>query len=136
MAGRTNAWYHENRAYARARESFRRHRHKLTGVLRLDALRRKGMNQDVYDAMLKAQNGGCAICRTTKPSNRRSYFDIDHAHDTGQIRGLLCEICNRSIGLMQDDPKRFRSAAAYLERHSASLPLWVVPTPKPRRKYR
>jgi hypothetical protein len=136
MAGRTNVWYHANRAYARARESFRRSKHKLSGELRLSDLRRKGMNQDVYAAMLTEQKGRCAICYTTKPSPRRDYFDIDHDHTTGQIRGLLCEVCNRAIGLLKDDPKRFRRATEYLEHHAASLPLWVVATPKPRRKYR
>lgn len=94
------------------------------------------MNQDIHAAMLAAQQGRCAICGTTTPSKRREYFDIDHCHSTGQIRGLLCEICNRVIGLMQDDEQRLRRAADYIAKHSASLPLWVVPTPKPRRKYR
>jgi hypothetical protein len=43
---------------------------------------------------------------------------VDHSHETGAFRGLLCHSCNRAIGLLGDDPARLRAAAEYLEDHS------------------
>lgn len=71
-----------------------------------------------FDAMLEAQGGRCAICRTDKAfsgggDGRR--LAIDHCHSTGIVRGLLCGNCNRMLGLVKDDPEALRRAAAYLE---------------------
>lgn len=72
------------------------------------------MTQDQYDALLKEQDGACAICKT-KDWGRRSPH-IDHNHKTGKTRGLLCSRCNSGIGMFKDDPKRCRSAADYLSK--------------------
>jgi hypothetical protein len=71
-----------------------------------------------FDAMLDAQGGRCAICRTDKAfsgggDGRR--LAIDHCHSTGVVRGLLCGNCNRMLGLVKDDPEVLRRAAVYLE---------------------
>jgi hypothetical protein len=122
-SGRSKDWYHHNRAYACAREH--RRRSADTHKARLSDLRKSGMNQEIYDRLLAAQGGKCAICRTDKPSKRRAYFDIDHCHVTGTLRGLLCERCNRGIGYFNDSPARLRAAADYLERGS-KLPYITV----------
>lgn len=51
-------------------------------------------NRKHYDALLKYQRGGCAICGR-KPKTRR--LDMDHDHRTMQVRGLLCVRCNRAL---------------------------------------
>jgi hypothetical protein len=82
-------------------------------------LRREyGITRREYDELLKAQNGVCAICK--KPETRKSHgkndpLSVDHNHDTGVVRGLLCGNCNRMIGLAFDDPETLRLAAEYLE---------------------
>lgn len=69
--------------------------------------------------MLQAQQGGrCAICRRL-PTVRR--LVIDHCHDTGEVRGLLCDPCNLGIGNLGDNELLLRRAADYLRRH-APLP--------------
>lgn len=68
-----------------------------------------------YDRLLAKQEGVCAICCCV-PSRRR--LDMDHCHDTGKVRGLLCDTCNRAIGLFDDNPELLRQAARYLENAS------------------
>ncbi|MGZ6587108.1 MAG: endonuclease VII domain-containing protein [Solirubrobacteraceae bacterium] len=79
-------------------------------------LQKYGLTFDAYEALLAAQGGGCAICRTTEPGGRwGTHFAVDHDHDTGRVRGLLCSRCNVMLGNAQDDPARLRAGAAYLE---------------------
>ena len=54
-----------------------------------------GLTPEDYDAKLIEQNGVCAICG--KPPNKRR-LHIDHCHETGRIRGLLCTGCNTRLG--------------------------------------
>ena len=83
-----------------------------------------GITQADYDEMFLRQDGKCAICGS-RPSGlsaagRVRSLDVDHCHSTGQIRGLLCNPCNRGIGLLSDDPDRVLSAAFYLLNAKAS----------------
>lgn len=68
-----------------------------------------------YEALRMAQGSRCAICGTDKPGGRGKQLHVDHCHETGLIRGLLCNKCNSAIGYFADSPKRLRRAAAYLE---------------------
>lgn len=54
-----------------------------------------GISLEVYESLLEAQNGVCAICGEADPQKALA---VDHDHDTGRIRGLLCTPCNRSLG--------------------------------------
>ena len=71
------------------------------------------MSVGEYSEMLEAQSGGCAICKTS-PSNYN--LSVDHSHNSGNIRGLLCVPCNTGIGSFRDSPAFLRQAALYLER--------------------
>ena len=74
-----------------------------------------GLTLDKYHQMVKKQGGGCAICGSKQAKTARNgRFCIDHDHDTGKVRGLLCAPCNRGIGLLGDNPDRLKSAAEYL----------------------
>lgn len=86
------------------------------GKIRAWQLSQYGITPDDYAAFFSAQNGRCAICGTDTPSKRRVFFDVDHCHTTGKVRGLLCEVCNRAIGLLKDSPEMLRRAADYLEK--------------------
>lgn len=66
-----------------------------------------------YQDLYIAQSGVCLICKVdflTLPKRPA----IDHCHNTGKIRGLLCANCNAGIGFLKDDPKILREAAKYL----------------------
>jgi hypothetical protein len=78
---------------------------------------RYGITKQDYDCLLDAQKKCCAICGTTKPSSKskkHKYFSVDHCHQTGKIRGLLCATCNSAIGLLSDCPTVAFKASVYL----------------------
>lgn len=85
-------------------------------VRRRSMLKKKyGITLEQYDAMLAAQGGGCAICRTTDPGVK-GVFHVDHCHDTGAVRGLLCSPCNTGLGHFKDDVERLVRAVNYVAR--------------------
>tara|TARA_Y100000310_G_scaffold340444_1_gene436280 strand:+ start:2171 stop:2440 length:270 start_codon:yes stop_codon:yes gene_type:complete len=89
--------------------------------MRKNQLRRKyGITEDDYDEMYRAQRGCCWICGTHQSALKRR-LNVDHDHDSGDVRALLCGHCNRGIGLLGDDPKTVQRAADYLRFHSRSL---------------
>ena len=68
--------------------------------------------------LLEKQNNLCAICKEVgfKMNDYvNSPLNVDHDHDTGQVRGLLCHNCNRALGLLKDSKERLLSAISYLE---------------------
>jgi hypothetical protein len=79
--------------------------------------RNYGITAAEYDALLAEQGGGCAICgRTENPGRFRQSLPVDHDHETGAIRGILCIDCNRGIGMFRDDLRLLRRAVEYLGR--------------------
>lgn len=74
-----------------------------------------GITPEKYNEMLENQGGVCAICKT-KPQfdTRKKRLSIDHCHTTGKVRGLLCDACNRGIGMLKDDTSVLMNAINYL----------------------
>lgn len=72
---------------------------------------RYGIAAEEFLALIAAQDEKCAIC---KRAPGLKGFSVDHCHQTGAIRGLLCGRCNTAIGLLWDDPAILRSAIDYL----------------------
>ena len=70
---------------------------------------RYGIGAADVDAMIATQGGLCALCRT------RPATQVDHDHETGAVRGILCLLCNAGLGAFGDDPKIIASAIEYLE---------------------
>lgn len=79
-------------------------------------LRLYGLTVEGYDAMLVAQGGGCAVCGAKVPGSCRSSFAVDHDHETGRVRGLLCFLCNSGLGYFGDDVAVLLRAVEYLSR--------------------
>lgn len=74
-----------------------------------------GITLEQYNRMYEEQQGACAICLVQFPM-----LEVDHDHETGQVRGLLCGNCNKAAGLLQDDPQIAERLRQYLLRHAAS----------------
>lgn len=79
-----------------------------------------------YEEMLVEQRGACAICGRTEDgihprTGRPRRLAVDHCHDTGRVRGLLCLACNAAIGLVQHDEQRLLLAIEYLRRYRCEV---------------
>lgn len=77
-------------------------------------VREYGITIDDYDRMMQEQEGVCAICRQTSAVHKK--LAVDHCHDTSKIRGLLCENCNRGIGMFRNSTNLLSNAIDYLDR--------------------
>lgn len=74
-----------------------------------------GITVEQFREMEARQDGLCAICGQPNQQAKTTRLVVDHDHETGVVRGLLCGACNNGIGRFQDDPQRLRAAADYLE---------------------
>ena len=74
---------------------------------------KRGITIDQYHAKAEAQDFLCAIC-----GNEAKTLVIDHDHETGQFRGLLCGNCNTGIGLFKESVPRLHSAERYIAKYS------------------
>jgi hypothetical protein len=71
-----------------------------------------GLTIEDFEKMLADQGGTCAICSGTQKHGRM--LAVDHNHDTGKVRGLLCDDCNRGIGMLGDSKERLIRAVGYI----------------------
>ena len=74
---------------------------------------RYGITEDERQAMVDAQGGVCAICKGLPGSKG---LHIDHCHETGRVRGMLCYSCNTLLGNAHDNPDILLAAISYLEK--------------------
>lgn len=87
-------------------------------ILRNNEYQKKyNITTEKYEEMLKNQNFCCAICNK-KPNKK--LLCVDHNHSTNNVRGLLCDKCNRGIGLLQDNVNVLANAIKYLLQHTSS----------------
>lgn len=76
-----------------------------------------GISIEEYERLFKSQSRQCAICRKApETDNSARRLSVDHDHETGHVRGLLCSECNTMLGHLDDDPKRCIKAAVYIEK--------------------
>ncbi len=90
--------------------------------------RNYGITLSDYDAMAKAQKGKCAICRKIETARKmkqecHDILSVDHCHETGKVRALLCRRCNAILGLANDDIALLKKAARYISRHKKAVTL-------------
>lgn len=71
-----------------------------------------GISSLEYESLLVQQNYQCKICKSQIKNKR---LHIDHCHNTGKIRGLLCSNCNTSLGLIKDNIQTLKDMILYLE---------------------
>jgi hypothetical protein len=121
------AWYEANReaSIANVKRWQQKNKEHLHAYRREYRKRRQAEDRDAhlrrtfgfstigYEAMLASQGGGCAICG--KPPGKIS-LHVDHDHESGEIRGLLCVGCNNALGQFRDDAMLLGRGISYLAR--------------------
>lgn len=78
-----------------------------------------GLTPEGYNALLEAQDGRCAICGEPGKVWANRNLHVDHDHESGTVRGLLCGRCNVGLGFFGDDIERLSRAITYLARPPA-----------------
>ena len=76
-----------------------------------------GLTEQAYNEMWSAQSGRCKICNKHEQELGKVLY-VDHCHNTGKVRGLLCQKCNTAIGLFNDDVDIVLKAAKYISEES------------------
>ena len=75
-----------------------------------------GLEPEEYNELVKAANKTCQICGTPEGDDKPTKLVVDHCHDTGKVRGLICDRCNRALGLVGDNTKTLSNLITYLEK--------------------
>ena len=126
FAARSKQWYLKNREHVVARVKTwqqanaerhnayqRQYRADHAQQFREGHLRRVfKLTSAEYEALLEAQGGVCAVCKRAPRAGRSLH--VDHDHETGAVRGLLCFSCNAGLGQFHDDPLRIAAVIVYL----------------------
>lgn len=74
--------------------------------------RRFGITLETFEQMSAEQNHTCKICGQKELTYKN--LNVDHCHETGKIRGLLCTSCNTALGLLKDNLQNLQNAIRYL----------------------
>lgn len=110
----TKSWRERNRseynsyvAQWRAKNPDRQHKTEIK--------RNYGISIEKYNEMLTAQSCKCLICsKQHDPTIKKGRLFVDHDHQTGEVRGLLCGKCNMALGLFNDNIDLIKKAISYL----------------------
>lgn len=104
-------WKKENSKYYPGNKSYRYSNPLLKLV---------GKPDKVYKNLALFQSNCCAICQSSEQIEGQR-FAVDHCHNSGKFRGLLCNPCNRALGLFKDDPEILKRAFEYLSNNPWDL---------------
>ncbi len=105
---------------ARSKAYYEKNKKKVLAQMWAKALSTKyGITVDIYQDMLIEQNGVCKICNKPETLVDKRYgtlirLAVDHDHETGKVRGLLCNNCNRMLGFVKDDTALLMAMYKYI----------------------
>jgi hypothetical protein len=109
----TDAWRKAN--LVRFNEAAKAWKRRNPAAMLKYRLRKYGLTPETYEALLRAQEHRCAICDDTLLESSKYGACVDHDHDTGAHRGILCIRCNAGIGSFKEDPARLLAAERYIQ---------------------
>jgi hypothetical protein len=112
---RTAQWIADNRErYDQYKAAYRKSDNHRRAWRKWYLRDKYGITPEDYDRLLEDQGGGCAICG--KPPDGMA-LHVDHCHETGRVRGLLCFSCNAGLGQFKHDPDLLEEALVYVAVH-------------------
>ncbi len=92
-----------------------------------DSINKYGVTKEQYDKLVEQQNGVCAICQNPQiKKHLKTRLSIDHDHVSGRVRGLLCDTCNRALGLFKDNVVTLGAAYEYLKKSYVRISGYAV----------
>jgi hypothetical protein len=151
-----SAWADKNREKINARQQLKyntdpEHRVRINAQSRQNRPKWVyGLPTEEYERMLAGQCGVCKICK----KKYRKRLCIDHDHENGDVRGLLCNNCNAGLGFYKDNARLLREAAGYMDeahdipalrfldvacsliRRAAAVAMRLLPRTRPKPRYR
>lgn len=74
-----------------------------------------GLTESDFDNLFESQGKKCAICETENPTKKG--WCVDHCHETGDVRGVLCDHCNLMLGYAKDQIETLQTAIIYLRKN-------------------
>lgn len=78
-----------------------------------------GITKEEYYNLFKSQENKCLICGCEFQGKIKGF--VDHNHNTGLVRGILCQKCNSLLGMANEDPKILENAIKYLQRYNNTV---------------
>lgn len=109
-------YYHAHKIeFAERKKIYNQTEKGKLGVRRRNMKNKFGITLEQYDKMFEEQDGVCAICGSININGRR--LGVDHNHETGEVRALLCNSCNHIIGDAKENIIVLQSAINYLNSH-------------------
>lgn len=113
---RTRRWMAENpERYAENKRRFKESGGYARALRKAHLKAKYGITPEDYERMLEQQRGGCCLCGAPPPDG--GSLHVDHDHDTGMVRSLLCFRCNAGLGQFRHDPALLQRAADYAGLH-------------------
>jgi Recombination endonuclease VII len=104
----------KQRQYFKDYDAYRRHRiYSDIRTRRWWLKSQYGLTEDDYNKLLEEQNFSCALCRKHLSTQKRRLC-VDHDHETGKVRGLLCARCNGALGKLGDTVTSIKRVLAYV----------------------
>jgi hypothetical protein len=128
----SKVWRKNNPVRYRAnRTSWEKDNLELARKRRLTRLKRRyKISKERIEELLKAQDFKCAICKVPlhspgdlKPKKETAKPIVDHSHEDGHVRGILCSACNVALGLLEDDLVIIKAAYQYIKRDQSNSAL-------------
>lgn len=113
-----------DRVIAKRHENIEKHRESERKSYRKRFFMSLGITHDDYNRMFFEQQGRCWICSAESATHKTSpekRLVIDHDHLDGTVRGLLCQKCNKALGLFNDDLSLVVKAVHYLTKHAKEV---------------
>lgn len=117
--------YYYQKEQGKRKEYNKTQRQKLNSLKSVLKIR-YGISLEQFDELFEKQQGCCAVCHRHQNEFKKR-LAVDHDHKTGEIRGLLCDNCNRRVIGHWREPERFLSAANYL---TGPFTSWFIPKQK------
>ena len=121
---RRKKYYDENPEYFKEyrKQNWIKNKEAMKETNRVIQYRLKyGITVEEYEILYDKQNGVCAICGQVESRIIRGTLcklSVDHDHETGKVRGLLCQNCNNMLGHAKDNPEILQKAVKYLEENN------------------